>query len=83
MISTEPLATRIQKFIVVFPDGRCRPGSDGVPVPPTGDGCEQGTFYVNAPLGGTAQSETEILELMDYIDANYRTKAASTATVTD
>jgi len=83
MISTEPLATRLQKFIMVFPDGRCRPGSSGVPVPPGGDGCEEGTFYVNAPLGGTAQSETEILELMDYVSQNYRTKPASTATVTD
>ena len=57
MIATEPLATRIQKFIMVFPDGRCRPGSNGVPVPAGGDGCEQGTFYVNSPLAGTtAQS---------------------------
>ena len=83
MVQTEPMATRIQKFIMVFVDGRCRPGSDGVPVPPGGDGCEQGTFYVNAPLGGTAQSETEILELMTYIQQTYRTKAPSMAQVTD
>jgi hypothetical protein len=83
MISTEPLATRIQKFIMVFPDGRCSPGSNGVPVPPGGDGCEEGTFFLNSPLGTTAQGETQMLELMDYINQNYRTKAASTATVTD
>ena len=83
MITTEPLATRLQKFIMVFPDGRCQPGSSGVPVPPGGDGCEGGTFFVNSPLGNTAQGETEILELMDYIGQTYRTKPAATAPVTD
>jgi Putative esterase len=83
MISTEPLATRIQKFIMVFPDGRCQPGSQGVPVPAGGDGCEEGTFFLNSPLDNTAQGETEMLELLDYIQQNYRTKAPSTAMVTD
>jgi hypothetical protein len=68
---------------MVFPDGRCQPGSQGVPVPAGGDGCEEGTFFLNSPLGNTAQGETEMLELMDYINANYRTKQPSTATVTD
>ncbi|HEY6038180.1 MAG TPA: alpha/beta hydrolase-fold protein [Kofleriaceae bacterium] len=81
MIATEPLETRIQKFIMVFVDGRCRPGSNGVPVDTTGDQCEQGTFYVDAPLGGKARAETNMLELMDHIDATYRTKQASAAEV--
>ncbi|MEO8548778.1 MAG: alpha/beta hydrolase-fold protein [Kofleriaceae bacterium] len=81
MIATEPLETRIQKLIMVFVDGRCRPNMDGVPVDPTGDQCEGGTFYVDAPLGGKARSEVNMLELMDHIDATYRTKHASAAEV--
>jgi hypothetical protein len=83
MIATEPLETRIQKFIIVYVDGRCRPEGDGVPVPPGGDGCEGGTFYMDSPLGGTAEMETNLLDLMDYIDQNYRTRGSSAATVTD
>jgi hypothetical protein len=83
MIATEPLATRIQKFIIVYVDGRCRPEANGVPVPAGGDGCEGGTFYMDTPLGGTAQMEQNLLDLMDYIDQNYRTRGASAAKVTD
>ena len=83
MIATEPLASRIQKFIMVYADGRCSPEQDGVPVPPGGDGCEEGTFYMDAPLGGTARMETNLLDLMDYINSMYRTKPMSSAQVTD
>ncbi len=82
MISDQPLATRFQKMIIVYVDGRCRPQVDGVPVDPSGDKCERGTFYMDAPLGGTARMETNMLELMDYIDANYRTKRPSPAETT-
>ena len=81
MIATEPLATRIQKFIIVYVDGRCRPAHDGVPVTPGGDGCEQGTFYLDAPLGGTARMEQNLADLMAHIDGMYRTKTASTESV--
>lgn len=81
MISDQELPTRFQKFIIVYVDGRCRPQIDGVPVDPTGDKCERGTFYMDAPLGGKARMETNLLELMDYIDANYRTKRPSAAEV--
>jgi hypothetical protein len=37
---------------------------------------------MDAPIGGTARMETNMLELMDYIDATYRTKKPSTATFT-
>jgi pimeloyl-ACP methyl ester carboxylesterase len=83
MISTAPLAERIQKFIMVYVDGRCRPEQDGVPVPVGGDGCESGTFYLDSPLGGTARMETNMIDLMSYIDANYRTRGSSAAMVTD
>lgn len=72
---------RFQKMIIVYVDGRCRPNKDGVPVDPTGDLCEGGTFYMDAPGGGPAQMETNMLELMDYIDANYRTKMPETVMV--
>lgn len=67
---------RFQKFIIVYVDGRCRPNVDGVPVPEGGDGCEGGTFYMDAPGGGLARMETNLLELMDHIDGLYRTKAS-------
>ncbi len=82
MISDRELAVRFQKFIIVYVDGRCRPQMDGVPVDPTGDRCEGGTFYTDAPLGGPAQMESNFLELMDYIDATYRTKRPSMAKTT-
>jgi hypothetical protein len=71
MIATEPLATRIQKFIMVFPDGRCRDG----------DGCEQGTFFLDSPLGGPAQMETNLIDLMDYINQHYRVRTDAQETV--
>ena len=76
-----PAAQRFQKFIIVYVDGRCRPNVDGVPVPAGGDGCEGGTFYMDAPAGGLARMETNLLELMDYVDANFRTKAPGIQTV--
>jgi hypothetical protein len=36
---------------------------------------------MDAPLGSPAQMETNMLELMDYIDANYRTKAPETVDI--
>lgn len=66
---TIPEAQRFQKMIFVFPDGRCR-----------GDECVKGTFYANAPEGTPdgAQMETFMLDLMDYMDANFRTKRSET-----
>jgi len=81
MLSEQPLEYRFQKFIIVYVDGRCRPQKDGVPVDPTGDLCEGGTFYLDAPLGGTARMEQNLLDLMDHIDATYRTKTAEDVSV--
>jgi hypothetical protein len=72
---SKPEADRMQKFILVFVDGKCRPGGeigDNGPLPTTGDLCEEGTFYTDHPEG-TAKGETILDELQDYIDANYRT----------
>lgn len=82
MTSEQPIEYRFQKFIIVYVDGRCRPQIDGVPVDPTGDRCEGGTFYTDAPLGGKARMETNFLELMDHVNATYRTKTPAEATYT-
>jgi hypothetical protein len=69
-----PYARRLQKMIFVFPDGLCRNGE-----------CIQGTFYTDAPPGtpGGAQMETWLLDLMEYVDATYRTRPASEHMVID
>jgi hypothetical protein len=77
MIAEQPLEYRFQKFIIVYVDGRCRPQRNGVPVDPTGDLCEGGTFYTDAPMGGTARMEQNLLDLMAHIDATYRTKTSA------
>jgi hypothetical protein len=68
-------STRMPKFLIVLVDGKCRPGGDvsQAPLPAGGDQCEEGTFYTEHPEGD-AQEETELMDLEDYIDANYRTK---------
>jgi len=83
MIATNPIESRFQKFIIVYVDGRCRPTRDGTPVDPTGDLCERGTWYMDAPLGGKARIETALFELMTHIDNTYRTKAPSAASVVE
>ncbi|MBX3270782.1 MAG: hypothetical protein KF729_10995 [Sandaracinaceae bacterium] len=57
---------RLPKMILVFPDGRCR-----------NDECLNGTFYTDAPdnVPGGAQMQTFMLDLMDYMDREYRTRA--------
>ncbi len=75
MISPQiPESRRLQKMIFVFPDGRCR-----------GDECVKGTFYTDAPEGqpGAAQMETFMLDLMEYMDDNYRTRSPEAFEVTD
>ena len=57
---------RMQKMILVFPDGRCR-----------GSECLRGTFYTDAPeeVPGGAQMQTFLLDLMQHVDAEYRTRS--------
>jgi hypothetical protein len=71
-----PEANRLQKFIIVYVDGRCRPGGS-LPVT-TGDLCEEGTFYTDSVVpGSSAQMEKMFLELSTLIDSTYRTKPAA------
>ncbi len=71
---TIPEAERIQKMIFVFPDGRCRDGE-----------CHSGTFYVDAPdsTPNGAKMETFMLDLMDYVDAHFRTRSPESVPVTE
>lgn len=57
---------RLQKMILVFPDGRCR-----------NDECLRGTFYTDAPEStpNGAQMQTFLLDLMEHVDAEYRTRS--------
>jgi S-formylglutathione hydrolase FrmB len=69
MISSAiPEHQRLAKAIFVFPDGNCR-----------GNECSTGTFYADAPeenrAAGAPLMETWMLDLMEHIDENYRTKA--------
>ena len=70
--ATIPEAQRVQKMIFVFPDGRCR-----------NDECLRGTFYTDAPdtTPRGAQMQTFLLDLMEYMDENYRTRDAETVDV--
>ena len=67
-----PESRRFQKAIFVFPDGRCR-----------GDECVNGTFFTDAPTSTPRgpRMETYLLDVVDYIDATYRTRTAETIEV--
>ena len=56
---------RLGKFIIVFPDGHCEQG----------DGCITGNFFADSPNPGNVQAETFLLDLYDYVTANYRVMA--------
>lgn len=60
-------ATRMAKFITVFVDGRCRLNANGSPE------CVAGTFFVDSTRPDGAHIESWFEEVLDYIDANYRT----------
>jgi len=59
---------RLQKFIVVYPDGRCLPGE-----------CNSGNFYVDQNGGwvdGRDYESAFVADLVDHVDATYKTKAS-------
>lgn len=61
---------RPTKFILVFPDGRCRDG----------DGCLEGTFFVDS-VAGNARMETYFLDLYNWVDRTYRTRPTESVEV--
>jgi hypothetical protein len=60
-------AQRMVKAIIVSVDGRCRTDAGGTAE------CLRGTFFGDSVRKTGAQDETWWLELMSYIDQNYRT----------
>lgn len=68
--SLDSSGSRLPKSILVYVDGRCRV-KDGTPE------CLRGTFYGDSPMKDRAQDEAWWLELIDYIDKNYRTMGES------
>ena len=62
---------RLPKAILVYVDGRCRVGANGKPE------CIRGTFFTDSAREDGVQNEQWWLELMDYVDQNYRTMGES------
>lgn len=63
-------ATRLPKAIMVYVDGRCRPGPDEAE-------CIRGTFYTDSVREKGPKIESWFLELMQEVDKRYRTQPAS------
>ena len=68
---------RLAKFITVYVDGRCRTGADGKPE------CIQGSFYLDARRPEGPKFDSWFDEVVDYVDANYRTMGSSEVEVTE
>lgn len=71
------MASRLPKAILVYVDGRCRVGADGKAE------CIRGSFFTDSPREGGLQNESWWLELMDYVDTNYRTMPEATVPWTE
>ncbi|MGZ3418279.1 MAG: hypothetical protein ACXVEF_03055 [Polyangiales bacterium] len=69
-------ATRLEKMILVFVDGRCR-GDAKNPE------CVQGTFYVDSVRKDGPQMDKYFLDLMKHIDGTYRTMPQTSVEVTE
>jgi hypothetical protein len=69
-----PRHARLQKMIIVFPDGRCRD-----------DECIRGTFYADPPASHASSPPMEswVLALTEHMRNNYRVKEAATFDTTD
>lgn len=65
---------RMQKLIMIFPDGRCRSDPDPEEDLHGDDGCIRGTFYADSWREDGPQMESSFLELIEHIEANYRTR---------
>lgn len=65
-------ASRLPKAILVYVDGRCRVNADGKAE------CLRGTFFTNSVRADGVQDEDWWLELMEYVDKNYRTMGEAT-----
>jgi hypothetical protein len=66
----DSIATRLPKMIVVYVDGRCRWQKQGQGYKPE---CLRGTFFTDSVMSQGSQDESWWLDLVDYIDNNFRT----------
>ncbi|HQY61474.1 MAG: hypothetical protein IPQ09_09040 [Myxococcales bacterium] len=73
---TRSSANRLPKFIVVYVDGRCR-SQDGRPE------CIQGSFYVDSSRPGGPQFDAWFDEVIDLVDASFRTMKPSEVEIPD
>ncbi len=71
-------ADRLAKAIVVYVDGRCRTGADGV----TGE-CLRDSYFVDSPRASGPQLETWWVALMAHVDTTYRTLGPDTVEWTE
>jgi hypothetical protein len=69
-------ATRLQKMILVFVDGRCR-GDASNPE------CVRGTFYVDSTRKDGPQMDAYFLDLIKHVDGTYRTMGQTSVEVTE
>jgi hypothetical protein len=69
-------ASRLPKAILVYVDGRCRVNNGNAE-------CIRGTFFTDSVRDTGAKDEAWWLELMDYVDAHYRTMDAGTTEWTE
>lgn len=75
--SADSMESRMPKAILVFVDGRCRVGPSGKAE------CIRGTFFGQSPLEQGAKMEDFWLELMEYVEKNYRTMGDSEVSWTE
>lgn len=75
MADPEP-SRRLPKAILVFLDGRCRPGGQITqgPLPQAGDRCETGSFYTDH-RDGIYRGQQMFLELDEHMRRAYRVRA--------
>ena len=64
---SDGMESRLPKAILVYVDGRCRVGPDGK------SECIRGTFFGESPMPSGAKLESWWLDLMAYVEQNYRT----------
>lgn len=63
----DSMSSRMPKAILVYVDGRCRPGQDGKAE------CIRGNFFTDSAREGGMMAESWWIELMDEIDNRFRT----------
>ena len=68
----DSMSSRMPKAIMVYVDGRCRTGADGQAE------CIRGGFFADSVRADGFHGEAWWLELMDYIDAHFRTMPETT-----